>query len=172
MADVHPPPGAVPQMPQATSPGSAPVPYQGADVSPEPPAYAVTLGPMSDAAGEVMNGIAPGNSVVESADAHSIDARLADAPYYPGSLSPIYVGGDNDAGGRDDVASSVAQAVANATARWQEYERDILPQGSAYGDLMSMPPNPLDPAASSPGTTDPSGAFYDPPRDYSTDPTI
>ena len=25
---------------------------------------------------------------------------------------------------------------------------------------------PLDPAASSPGTTDPSGSFYDPPRGY------
>ena len=39
MADVHPSPGAVPQMPQASTAGSAPVPYQGADQSPEPPDY-------------------------------------------------------------------------------------------------------------------------------------
>lgn len=159
-------------MPQAMTPGSAPVPYAGPDQSPEPPDYAVDLGPVADPGQQVMNGIAPGNSVVESADAHSVDARLADAPYYPGPLSPIFVGGDGDAGGRDDVASSVAGAVANQSARWHELQSDTFGQGSVIGDLMALPPSPLDPGVGSLGTTRPSGDFYDPPRDYSTDPSI
>lgn len=88
------------------------------------------------------------------------------APYDPGTLSPVQVHGDADAGGRDDVAASVAAAQANAEARFHEHEGDTYAQGSVIGDLMTMPPGGLDPAASSPGTTDPAGAFYDPPRNY------
>lgn len=94
------------------------------------------------------------------------------APYDPGSPDPVFAGGDADAGGRDDVAGSVAEAVANAQARYHEHMGDTYGQGSTLGDLMTMPSNGLDPAASSPGTTAPSGAFYDPPRQYSPDPSI
>jgi hypothetical protein len=53
--------------------------------------------------------------------------------------SPIYVGGDADAGGRDDVAATVAGAVANAQARYLEHEGDTHGQGSQIGDLMNLP---------------------------------
>lgn len=89
-----------------------------------------------------------------------------EAPYYPGDISPIQVHGDPDPGGRDDVSGTVEGAVAAAQARNAEYESDTFGPGSTYGDVMTLPPNGLDPAASSPGTTDPAGAFYDPPRDY------
>jgi hypothetical protein len=87
------------------------------------------------------------------------------APYDAGSLSPINAAGDPDAGGRDDVAATVAGAQAAAEARFREHMGD---QGQAghIGDAMHMPMTGLDPAASSPGSTDPHGAFYDPPRDF------
>ena len=91
MADVHGSPADSPQNPQATSAGSAPVPYQGADQSPEPPDYMAEMGPMADAAGAVMAGVS-GPTVVESAAAHDIAAGLADAPYYPGPVAPIDLG--------------------------------------------------------------------------------
>ena len=59
------------------------------------------------------------------------------APYEPGSPAPIYVGGDADAGGRDDVAGDVAGAVAAAEARYREYESDTYGQGSTIGDLIT-----------------------------------
>lgn len=80
------------------------------------------------------------------------------APYATSALSPIYVGGDNDAGGRDIVAGSVAEAVANTEARYAELASDTYGLGSHIGDAMNMP-----------GTTSTGsdgGAFYDPPRDY------
>jgi hypothetical protein len=88
------------------------------------------------------------------------------APYDPGTPSPIQAHGDADAGGRDDVAGSVAEAVANAEARFHEHMSDTYGQGSTIGDVMTFPPNPLDPGVGTLGTTDPSGAFYDPPRNY------
>ena len=68
------------------------------------------------------------------------------APYEPGSPSPIFVGGDADAGGRDDVAGDVAGAVANAKARYDEYEADTFGQGSQIGDniLLPGPPPPFE----------------------------
>ena len=45
MADVHGSPADAAQNPQASNAGSAPVPYQGADQSPEPPDYMAELGP-------------------------------------------------------------------------------------------------------------------------------
>ena len=164
MADVHGSPADAAQNPQATSAGSAPVPYQGADQSPEPPDYGADLGPVSDAAGEVMSGIPAGNSVFESAAAHDIAAGLADAPYYPGPLAPIDLG-PKVGPSRDDVAGDVAGAVANATERWHAYQRDISPQGIAYGDLMIFPDSPLDPGAGV-GNTLPTAGFYDPDREY------
>jgi len=90
----------------------------------------------------------------------------APAPYYGGAISPIDAHGDADAGGRDIAADSVPGSEAAASARLAELEHDTFGQGSTIGDLVPMPPSPLDPAASSPGTTDPSGSFYDPPRGY------
>ena len=118
MADIHGSPADYAQNPQAVNAGSAPVPYTGLRPS-EPPVYGVEM-PLSDAAGEVMSGIAPGNSVTESAVAHSIAAGLADAPYYAGPVDPIYTGGADDAGGRSPVAGDVAGSVAAATARWRD----------------------------------------------------
>lgn len=88
------------------------------------------------------------------------------APYEPGSPDPILVGGDADAGGRDIVSGDVAASVAAAEARLREYESDTYGQGSTIGDLMTFPPGPLDPGTVGglKGGTDPSGAFYDPPR--------
>jgi hypothetical protein len=88
------------------------------------------------------------------------------APYAAGSPQAVYVGGDGDAGGRDDVAGTVAGAVAAAQARYHEHQGDTYGQGSRIGDPVPFPPNPLDPGAGSLGTTDPAGAYYDPPRDY------
>lgn len=86
------------------------------------------------------------------------------APYEPGRISPVYAGGDDDAGGRDDVAGTVAGAMANAQARYLEHESDTFAQGSVLGDVVTLPPSPLDPGVGSLGETDPSGAYYDPPR--------
>lgn len=165
MADIHGSPADAGQMPQAGSAGSAPVPYAGAGQSPEPPAYSAGGLDVADAGAEVMNGIPPMPSVQESPAAYSIPAGLADAPYYPGDISPVDAGGDPDAGGRDSVAGDVAGAVANSTARWRELQSDTFGQGGVIGDLMTFPPAPLDPGAGV-GNTTPSGGFFDPPRDY------
>lgn len=161
--DIHGSPADAAQNPQAMSPGPAPVPFGGSRPS-EPPAYGATLD-VADAAAEVMNGIPSISGVTESPAAHDVSAGLADAPYYPGQPDPIFAAGDSDAGGRDDVAATVAGAVANATARWQEFQSDTFGQGSTIGDLMHFPPSPLDPGAGV-GNTAPAGGFYDPPRGY------
>jgi hypothetical protein len=143
MTEIHGSPGDPGlQMPQASTAGSAPVPYAGPDLSPEPPDYAAQMGPVSDPAADIMSGVV---GTVESAAAHDIAAGLADAPYYPGPLSPINAMGDPDAGGRDDVSSTVAGAVANATGRWQEFQGDTG-AGGTIGDLMDLPHSPTDPA--------------------------
>jgi len=86
-------------------------------------------------------------------------------PYYGGPLAPVDVMGDPDAGGRDDVAATVAGAAAAANARWHEHQSDTFGVGSTIGDLMDFPPSPLDPGAGV-GNTAPAAAFFDPPRDY------
>jgi len=154
--------GAYP-LPAAPGPGPAPVPYGGADPSPEPPDYAVQLG-ITDPGAEVMSGVT-GLGTAESPAAHDLAAGTADAPWSPGPLAPVNAMGDADAGGRDDVAASVAEAVANATARYHEHMSDTYAQGSTIGDILPLPPSPLDPGVVG-GLTDPSGALYDPPRDY------
>ena len=55
-------------------------------------------------------------------------------------ISPIYVGGDADPGGRDDVAASVAGAISNAEARYGEHQRDTYQQGSQIGDSLDLQP--------------------------------
>ena len=61
------------------------------------------------------------------------------APYSPGSPSAIYTGAASDAGGRDDVAGSVAAAQAAAEARYGEHQTDTYGQGSQIGDSMTLP---------------------------------
>lgn len=61
------------------------------------------------------------------------------APYAPGAASAIFTGGDADAGGRDDVAGSVAEAMSNAQARYGEHQADTYGQGSTIGDVMTLP---------------------------------
>ncbi len=81
-------------------------------------------------------------------------------PYEAGGISAIYAGGDADAGGRDDVAGSVAGAVAAAEARFTELQGDTYGTGSQIGDLMSLPPRTSD------GKITQGGGYFDPPRDY------
>ena len=88
------------------------------------------------------------------------------APYAPGEPDPIFAGGDADAGGRDDVAGDMAQAKANAEARYGEHETDTYGLGSHIGDVITFSGgSPLDPGAA-PGETAPEGHYYDPPRGY------
>jgi hypothetical protein len=156
-------PVAPAQMPQAGTPGPAPVPYGGGDQSPEPPQYAVP-GVAAGTPGPAVMGGVTGNAVQESGYAHDAGAGLV-APFVPGAPQAIYVGGDADAGGRDIVAGTAAGAVSNAEARFGELQGDTYGQGSAIGDRLTFPASPLDPPAG-PGLTLPSGGFYDPPRDY------
>jgi hypothetical protein len=93
-------------------------------------------------------------------------AGPAPAPYSPGEVSPIFAGGDADAGGRDIVAGTVDGAVAAAEARFGELQGDTYGQGSVIGDVMTLPASPLDPGVGSLGVTQPTGAYYDPPRSY------
>jgi hypothetical protein len=140
MADVHGSPGDGMQMPAVSGSGSEPVPYTGPGVSTEPPTYSVPA--FTDAGGAtsaVLAGVS-GNALQESAYAHDVNAGLV-APFVSGVPQVIYVGGDADAGGRDDVAGTVAGAVANAEARWHELAGD---QGSHIGDDMTVPPVPED----------------------------
>src|SRR5262249_38436906 len=162
MADVHGSPGDAPQMPAAPGAGPAPVPYGGADLSPEPPEYGVTAAGYETPGPDVMSGTASAMGVQESGYAHDMNAGLV-TQYYGGNISEIYTGGDSDAGGRDDVAGTVAQAVSNAEARFTEHQSDTLQQGSTIGDLMHIPANSMDPAVGVQGVE---GAYYDPPRDY------
>jgi hypothetical protein len=162
MADIHGSPAGAAQGAQLGSPGTAPVPYAGPRPA-EPPGYGVSLD-LGDAAAEVMSGIPAMPGLSEQPWAHDAAAGPADAPYYAGALSPVDAAGDADAGGRDDVGGSVAEAVQNATARWHEHMSD-LGAGGTIGDLVAFPPAPLDPGAGV-GNTSPAGGFFDPPRDY------
>jgi len=162
MADIHGSPGAAAQMPAAPNAGPAPVPYGGADLSPEPPVYSAAATGFGTMGAEVMSGTSSAMGVQESGYAHDVNAGLVTS-YYPGSTSPIYVGGDADAGGRDDVAATVGGAVAAAEARFAEHQSDTFAQGSAIGDAMNLPANSMDPAVGVQGVE---GGFYDPPRDY------
>ena len=149
-------------MPQAATPGPAPVPYGGPSwpLAPDIQAPPPDVSPDRTPGAEVMGGVTGANYVSE--------APLAAPnpnPYEPGMISPVYAGGDADAGGRDIVSGTVAGAVANAEARFGELAGDTYGQGSHIGDLITFPPSPLDPGAG-PGLTDPSGHYYDPPRAY------
>ena len=70
MADIHGSPGGEPQMPSAPNSGPAPVPYAGADLSPEPPDYSAAATGFGPPGPQVMAGISPGNAVQESGYAH------------------------------------------------------------------------------------------------------
>ena len=86
-------------------------------------------------------------------------------PYYGGPLDPVEAMGDADAGGRDNVAATFGAAVDTASARLDELQSDTFGVGSTIGDLVVFPPSPLDPGAGV-GNTAPTGAFYDPDREY------
>ncbi len=78
------------------------------------------------------------------------------APYAAGSPDPISSAGGE---GYDTVAGTVDGAVANAKARYTFHPGSI-------GDVYTLPPSPLDPGVGSLGEASPSGAYYDPPRNY------
>jgi hypothetical protein len=110
--------------------------------------------------------ITPADSAPEAPGQMPASSWDIQAPYDPGTPGHVNVHADPDPGGGDKTAGTVDGAVAAADARQHELESDTFGQGSKIGDLMTLPPGGLDPAASSPGTTDPAGAFYDPPRNY------
>src|SRR5258708_2941885 len=115
------PPTVPDQMPQAVTPGPAPVPYGG-------PGFAIAPD-MLAAQADISLGYAPGADVLVGVTGmnHVTEAPLAAPnvnPYEAGGISAIYAGGDADAGGRDDVAGSVAGAVAAAEARFTELQGD------------------------------------------------
>ena len=150
------PPTVPDQMPQAVTPGPAPVPYGG-------PEFAIAPDMLAPQA-PISLGYAPGADVLVGVTGanHVTEAPLAAPnvnPYEPGAVSPIYVGGDADPGGRDDVAGSVAGAVANAEARFTELQGDTYGTGSQIGDSLSLPPRTI-------GGLSDGGGFFDPPRDY------
>jgi hypothetical protein len=149
-------------MPGAPNAGPAPAPYTGEDYLGQVH-YAAAGVSFTVPSAEVLNG-SSGNALQESGYAQDVNAGLV-TDYYPGAISPIAVGGDPDPGGRDVVAATTAGAVLAADAAYLEQEGDTHGPGSAIGDLMTFPGNPLDPGAAA-GTTDPSGAYFDPPRSY------
>lgn len=142
MADLHGSPGDAPQMPAAGS-GPAPVPYAGPDQSPEPPPYSAAATGFGTPGAGFLGGVTGTMGVQEAGYAHDLNAGLV-TPHYAGGISPIVVGGDNDAGGRDDVSATVAGAVHAAEARYLEYEADTHAQGSTIGDLYTLPVVPED----------------------------
>ena len=148
------PPEVPPQMPQAGTPGPAPVPYGGPSwpLAPDIQAPMPDVSPGHTPGAGVLAGVTGANYVSEAPV-----AAPNPNPYEPGVISPVYAGGDADAGGRDIVSATVAGAVANAEARFGELQGDTYGQGSHIGDLMDLPI----PAAGNFG-----GAYYDPPRDY------
>ena len=144
------PPSDPGQMPQASTPGPAPVPYggPGSAIGPHSGAPVPDVSFSSTPGPGVLAGVTGANDVTES----PLAAPNVN-PFEAGSPDPIYTGAAADAGGRDTVSASVAAAVAAAEARFGEHETDTYAQGSTIGDLMDMPP------VSTPG-------YYDPPRDY------
>jgi hypothetical protein len=111
--------------------------------------------------------ITPADSAPEAPGQMAASSWNIQAPYDPGAPSSILAHGDADAGGRDDVAGTVADAQASAEARYHEHESDATGAGpGVMGDLMPLPPVGLDPGVGSLGITDPAGGFYDPPRNY------
>jgi hypothetical protein len=149
-------------MPQADTPGPAPVPYGGPSwpMAPDSGAPLPDVSPSSTPGAGVLAGVTGANYVSEA----PVTAPNPN-PYEAGAINPIYVGGDADPGGRDIVSASVAGAVANAEARFGELAGDTYALGSQVGDTFTFPPSPLDPGAG-PGLTDPEGHYYDPPRSY------
>ena len=148
--DSPPPPQGVPQMPQAGTPGPAPVPYTGPNELGQV-YYSATAVSFTVPSVEVLNG-SVGDALQQSGYATDVNAGLV-TDYAPGAISPVAVGGDADAGGRDVVAATPAAAVAAADAAYLELEGDTHGAGSVIGDLMDLPPVP-------------SAAYYDPPRSY------
>ena len=167
MADVHGSPAADGgQMRQAANSGPAPLPYAGADQSPEPPVYNVGIPGFLQVGDDVMSGISDTMGVQESAYAHDMNAGLL-TPYVTSTIKSIYTGGDSGGAGGDDVMDTVAGAVTAAESRFAYHMEDTTNTGPGYiGDIMLLPASPLDPAVGTTGTTDPAGAYYDPPRNY------
>lgn len=156
MADIHGSPADVPHLPAAPDSGAAPVPYAGADQSPEPQDYGpAVVTPRDPGSMDVMAGVS-GNGVQESAVAHDMNAGLV-TPYYGGPLAPVDAMGDADAGGRDDVADTVAGAVASAEARYHEHASDATAPGPGQiGDELALTPIDSNPAV---GDNAPWGPF-------------
>jgi hypothetical protein len=96
-------------------------------------------------AGVSVMAITPG---VPAAPDSSWATPAASVPPVVGSLpreqavagtSPVAFPGDADPGGRDTVAASVAEAVANTEARYHELAGDTYGAGSTIGDVMDLP---------------------------------
>ena len=68
------------------------------------------------------------------------------------------------AASEQDIAAAMHSGMTAETDRRSGYAADILPIGTAYGDLMDLPSGYPD-AGTVGGLTDPEGYFYGPPRE-------
>src|SRR5260221_2122574 len=151
------PPSVPEQMPQAVTPGPAPVPYAGPGfaIAPDMLAPVPDVAPGVSAGAGVLIGVTGANDVSEAPwAAPNVN------PYAAGGIKKIYTGGDDNPAGLDDVATTVAASVAAAEARFGAHQLDTYGQGSQIGDLMPLP------AETSAGKVSEGGGYYDPPRDY------
>lgn len=180
------------QMPQMDNPGPAPLPYPGGrdQAAGNPPVYEAAPLQMSPADGYVVHPSVGPLNTTQDPSAYTMDGNPGPSPlatpYVTAPISPIHVHADNDPGGRSPLSDTVAGAVANSTARWQDLQSDTFKggpvvgtviqnepnlsafpqqQGSVIGDLVDFPPSPLDPGAGV-GNTLPTAAFFDPTREY------
>lgn len=87
----------------------------------------------------------PDRLAYKAAQEAAFAAMVPPAPDRPAAgPQPVAFPGDADPGGRDDVAGTVAGAVAAAEARYGELQGDTFGQGSAIGDVLTLPPGPVE----------------------------
>lgn len=67
------------------------------------------------------------------------------------------------AGYEQDITAAMQSGMAAEDGRRQHYGQDILPQGAAYGDFMTLDGGALEAGAGG-GEALPVAYFYDPPR--------
>jgi hypothetical protein len=87
---------------------------------------------------------APGDLLAhKAAQEAAFAAMVPPAPDRPAAgPQPVAFPGDDDPGGRDDVAADPAGAQANAEARFGELQGDTYGLGSVIGDLLDLPEVP------------------------------
>lgn len=123
---------------------------------------------------DIASGVSgPTPDPVHPIDASATPGVQAPTAIQPGQLTgPTYPGRDTAgeyaatmAAAGAECAAAMGPGMAAEDGRRDHYQRQILPLGNTYGDLVDFPASPLDPGAGV-GNTTPTGAFFDPPREY------